>query len=81
MRTYERTGVQIEQCDQCYGIFLDYGELEHLNQIESVWTRSQQAYDQQEWRQGPAQPQHGHLQPQHGDGFGYALFQPGGRPA
>lgn len=34
MRTYERNGVHIEQCDGCRGIFLDFGELEHLVQME-----------------------------------------------
>ncbi|KJY21307.1 zf-TFIIB domain containing protein, partial [Streptomyces sp. NRRL S-444] len=28
MHTYNRNGVQIEQCSNCRGIFLDYGELE-----------------------------------------------------
>ncbi|GGO71286.1 TFIIB-type zinc ribbon-containing protein [Nonomuraea cavernae] len=37
MRTYERNGVHIEQCDNCRGIFLDYGELESLTQMESSW--------------------------------------------
>ncbi|NUR83694.1 MAG: zf-TFIIB domain-containing protein [Nonomuraea sp.] len=37
MRTYERNGVHIEQCDSCRGIFLDYGELETLTQMESQW--------------------------------------------
>ncbi len=35
MRTYDRQGVHIEQCGQCRGIFLDYGELEHLTQFEA----------------------------------------------
>lgn len=35
MRTYNRNGVQIEQCDTCRGIFLDFGELEHLSQMEA----------------------------------------------
>ncbi|MGL4745627.1 MAG: zf-TFIIB domain-containing protein [Dermatophilaceae bacterium] len=35
MRTYDRNGVHIEQCESCRGIFLDYGEFEHLNQLES----------------------------------------------
>lgn len=35
MRTYNRSGVHIEQCDSCRGIFLDYGELESLTQMES----------------------------------------------
>ncbi|SDR13580.1 zf-TFIIB domain-containing protein [Thermostaphylospora chromogena] len=37
MRTYERNGVHIEQCDGCRGIFLDYGELETLTRLESQW--------------------------------------------
>lgn len=35
MRTYERNGVHIEQCDNCRGIFLDYGELETLTRMET----------------------------------------------
>jgi len=30
MRTYERSGVTIDQCSDCRGIFLDRGELERL---------------------------------------------------
>ena len=30
MRTYERNGVLVDQCDECRGIFLDRGELEQL---------------------------------------------------
>ncbi|MCP2335897.1 TFIIB-type zinc ribbon-containing protein [Actinomadura rupiterrae] len=35
MRTYNRSGVQIEQCDNCRGVFLDYGELEALGRMEA----------------------------------------------
>lgn len=35
MRTYTRSGVHIEQCDSCRGVFLDYGDLESLAQLES----------------------------------------------
>lgn len=35
MRTYERNGVHLEQCDTCRGIFLDFGELEALSQLEA----------------------------------------------
>ena len=35
MQTYNRNGVQIEQCSGCRGIFLDYGELEALTRLES----------------------------------------------
>jgi Zn-finger nucleic acid-binding protein len=30
MRTYERNGVLIGQCDDCRGIFLDRGEIDRL---------------------------------------------------
>ncbi|MFE7712779.1 zf-TFIIB domain-containing protein [Streptomyces sp. NPDC057486] len=39
MQTYNRNGVQIEQCSGCRGIFLDYGELETLTRIEAQWTQ------------------------------------------
>ncbi|OIK28859.1 hypothetical protein VT52_004470 [Streptomyces malaysiense] len=39
MQTYNRSGVQIEQCGGCRGIFLDYGELETLTRLESQWSR------------------------------------------
>ena len=34
MRTYNRSGVQIEQCDNCRGVFMDYGEFEVLSRLE-----------------------------------------------
>ena len=34
MRTYERNGIQLEQCGNCRGLFLDFGELEQLTQME-----------------------------------------------
>jgi Zn-finger nucleic acid-binding protein len=39
MHTYNRSGVQIEQCSGCRGIFLDYGELEALTQLEAQWSK------------------------------------------
>ncbi|WP_079127427.1 TFIIB-type zinc ribbon-containing protein [Streptomyces sp. TP-A0874] len=39
MSTYNRNGVQIEQCGGCRGIFLDYGELEALTRIEAQWAQ------------------------------------------
>ncbi|MEU7880751.1 zf-TFIIB domain-containing protein [Microbispora bryophytorum] len=50
MRTLDRNGVHIEQCDNCRGIFLDYGELETLARMESQW--AQQHY-------APPPPAHG----------------------
>ncbi|MET9379693.1 zf-TFIIB domain-containing protein [Streptomyces sp. NPDC002928] len=66
MHTYNRNGVQIEQCSGCRGIFLDYGELEALTRLESQWTQpappppAPQAY--------PAAPQAPAWGAQHGGG-------------
>jgi uncharacterized protein len=37
MRTYERSGVTVDQCGECRGIFLDRGELERLIDGEQAW--------------------------------------------
>jgi Zn-finger nucleic acid-binding protein len=37
MRQYERSGVTVDQCTECRGIFLDRGELERLVGAESSW--------------------------------------------
>jgi uncharacterized protein len=54
MRQYERSGVIVDQCGECRGIFLDRGELERLVDAENAWhgqQRSappqQQSYPQQ----------------------------------
>jgi uncharacterized protein len=41
MRQYERSGVTIDQCGECRGIFLDRGELEKLFEAEANWNRQQ----------------------------------------
>lgn len=37
MRTYERNGVHIDQCNDCRGLFLDRGELERLVDAEGSY--------------------------------------------
>ena len=37
MRQYERSGVTVDQCLECRGIFLDRGELEKLVDAENAW--------------------------------------------
>jgi Zn-finger nucleic acid-binding protein len=37
MRMYERSGVTVDQCTECRGIFLDRGELEKLFEAEANW--------------------------------------------
>jgi uncharacterized protein len=41
MRMYERSGVTIDQCTECRGIFLDRGELEKLFEAEANWNSRQ----------------------------------------
>ncbi|MEU3688686.1 MULTISPECIES: zf-TFIIB domain-containing protein [Streptomyces] len=81
MHTYNRNGVQIEQCSGCRGIFLDFGELEALTRLESQWAQQApppQAYPAQP---APAAPAWGapHQGGHHGGhyrqrGFGRMLF-------
>jgi Zn-finger nucleic acid-binding protein len=42
MRTYERSGITVDQCADCRGIFLDRGELERLVDAEQSWQRRDQ---------------------------------------
>ncbi|MEV6303782.1 zf-TFIIB domain-containing protein [Actinoplanes sp. NPDC051861] len=60
MRVYERSGVTIDQCTECRGIFLDRGELEKLFAAE-------QTYNARPPGAGQAPPPPApHQQPQHG---------------
>lgn len=77
MRHYERSGVTVDQCTECRGIFLDRGELERLVEAENTWrgSRGQEhaapppgGYPQ------PGYPQQPYQQPRHDDrhyGHGY----------
>jgi uncharacterized protein len=72
MRTYERNGVNVEQCETCRGIFLDFGELEALTRLEAQLAAPPpptQAYPQQQAQpyppQYPSQPGWG------GHGYGH----------
>lgn len=64
MRTHIRNNVHIEQCDNCRGIFLDYGELETLTQLQSQWVQQmpppvhQPSVGHPPW--GAPQPYHAH---------------------
>lgn len=56
MRTYERNGIQLEQCGNCRGLFLDFGELEQLTQMEGRFLN-----------QPPPMPGYGPAWGKHGD--------------
>ncbi len=63
MRTYERNGIHIDQCETCRGIFLDFGELESLLGLEAQLTQAPpQQYAQQPppgYYAGPGWGHHG----------------------
>jgi uncharacterized protein len=47
MRSYERSGITVDQCTECRGIFLDRGELESLVDAELRYNAPQQPrYDE-----------------------------------
>ncbi|WP_433225072.1 zf-TFIIB domain-containing protein [Microtetraspora malaysiensis] len=60
MRTFDRNGIHIEQCDNCRGIFLDYGELETLTRLESQWAQQQYAPPPAHGAPAWGAPHHGH---------------------
>lgn len=46
MRRIERSGVVVDRCTSCGGVFLDRGELEHLVQGENAYlARESSRYD------------------------------------
>ena len=63
MRQYERSGVTVDQCEQCQGLFLDRGELERITESEAAYYT----------RQGSPVPGGGYPPPQQG-GFLGGLF-------
>lgn len=57
MRSYERNGVTIDQCQECRGIFLDRGELDRLIDAEEKRyapspERGRDRDDDDRWRGG-----------------------------
>ena len=64
MKTYERNGVHLEQCDSCRGIFLDFGELESLTQMESRFAQAAPP-------PMPPPQQHGYSSYNYGPGWGH----------
>jgi Zn-finger nucleic acid-binding protein len=67
LRSYERSGITVDQCTECRGIFLDRGELEKLVDAESSWHEqsapSAQPAPPRETYQQPSDQQRGYQQP------------------
>jgi len=85
MRVYERSGVTVDQCTECRGIFLDRGELEKLFEAEANFNSRQASQAPRPAQAPPAAPQPGGYAPPPPPppGGGYASPpQPGyGQPA
>jgi hypothetical protein len=64
MRVYERSGVTVDQCTECRGIFLDRGELEKLFEAEASYNGGQSAGAPPRPQQAPPPPA-----PAHGGGY------------
>lgn len=43
MTTYSRSGIEIDRCTGCRGVFLDRGELEQLIDAETAYYQQQQS--------------------------------------
>jgi Zn-finger nucleic acid-binding protein len=77
MRVYERSGVTVDQCTECRGIFLDRGELEKLFEAEANWNSGQPAAGPPPRpQQPPGPPPGGYAQPPPPPGGGYAQPPP-----
>ncbi len=67
MRSYERSGITIDQCTGCRGVFLDRGELERLVDAEGSFyeergsSRPEPVREERDYRQ-----EHGDHRQEHG---------------
>ena len=66
MRSYERSGVTVDQCSECRGIFLDRGELEHLVDADARFQGGPQASAPPPQYQQQYAPQPSYGNPGHG---------------
>jgi Zn-finger nucleic acid-binding protein len=82
MRSYERSGVTVDQCTECRGIFLDRGELERLVDADTRFhgdDRVAAAPPQPVHQPAPPQQQYG-AQPYQQQGHGYGHQGYGQKP-
>jgi Zn-finger nucleic acid-binding protein len=81
MRQYERSGIHVDQCTECRGIFLDRGELEGMVDAELRWASQSSPPIPPAPAQAPVAPaQHGYQQPYPSQPQGYPPQQQYGRP-
>lgn len=77
MYTHNRNGVHIEQCGQCRGIFLDFGELEALTNLHLQWMQQQQMTQPPPQSMGGQPPGWGASQPGYHQGGYYKPHKKG----
>jgi Zn-finger nucleic acid-binding protein len=81
MRQYERSGIHVDQCTECRGIFLDRGELEGMVESELRWASPSSPPIPPAPAQAPVAPaQHGYQQPYPPQPQAYPPQQQYGRP-
>src|SRR4051812_14472046 len=73
MRVYERSGVTVDQCTECRGIFLDRGELEKIFEAEANWNSRQAPAAS---RSAPPPPQPGYAPPPPAPAYGAPGYPP-----
>lgn len=73
MRTYERNGIHLEQCDSCRGVFLDVGELEALTRLEANAYQAPPPQQYQQQAHGPGWGDY-HGRPYRKKGFSGLFF-------
>jgi uncharacterized protein len=84
MRVYERSGVTVDQCTECRGLFLDRGELEKLFEAEANWSRPGAAAAPRPVQAPPAPQPGGYAPPPapaHGGGYAAPPPPAYGQPA
>jgi Zn-finger nucleic acid-binding protein len=75
MRSYERSGVTVDQCTECRGIFLDRGELERLVDADTAFHGGGQAAPPPPPQQQYPQQYQGGYQQQHGGQYGHKPYK------
>lgn len=78
MRSYERSGITVDQCTECRGVFLDRGELERLIDAEAASYEDREAAPAPQGHEGRRSEGHGAPGRGRRGGFLGNLFEGGG---
>ncbi len=76
-RSFERSGITVDQCTGCRGVFLDRGELERLTEVETRYSegrgyaRAEELGYGERYRERYPPPRHDDDDDEHRHGYGY----------